>query len=310
MKQNNKTTLASIILISMSIIWGLAYVGVQDAINHGWGPFAILLVRTLLGGCAILPFTIKKGSYNKRGTFIGGAICGLLGFIALALQTYGQRITTVSSTSFITALYVVFVPILTRVIFKTKEPWLVYLSCVISIIGCFLLNLTWPLSINIEDLPGNLLVLLSAVFFALQILAISYYSKKYSVLELTVVELFFMAFYSLIMMSITNDFSISTGGLFSLIWVGLLSSGLCSVFQMFGQKYLPESTAGILMSLESVFGTLFAVIIFKEKLSWIQIVGSLLIIAPVIICEVSIAKAKKKEEYLPPKEDPPKLIDK
>ena len=304
-----KQTIAVIVLLSMSIIWGLSYIGIQNALNGGWGPFPILFVRTITGALCVLPFIFRKGTRIDKGLFIWGFLCALGGVGGLGLQAYGQRLTTVSATSFITSLYTIIVPILGMIFFKKRESWFVYLSCVIATIGCFLLNMTIPLSFDTDHILGNMLVLASTIFFALQIFAIAYASRKYDVLQLTEVELVFMAFISLVMMCIFGDFSFHKEGFVHVLWVGALSSGLCSVFQIWGQKYLPESVAGILMSLENVYGTIFAVIIFHESITWIQILGCILIFIPVILCQVALTKgkidSKCKCAIASLKEDPP-----
>lgn len=296
----NKKYAASFALLITAVIWGLSYIGVEDAINNGWGAFPILFLRSFIAGIILVWFTIKK-NYKNRGLFINGMLCGLFGFLGLAVQTYGQKITTVSSTAFITSLYIIFVPVLTRVFFKKRESLIVYISCIISVIGCFLLNLEWPLSFSEENWLGNVLVLISAVFFAIQILFISKGTKKYNVLQITTIELFTMAFLSLVAMSIIGDFSFHTEGLSSVILVAIFSSGVSGVLQMWGQKYLPESVSGIIMGSEAIFATFFAFLIYHETMNWIQIIGCVFIFMPLIL--IQLPYKKKKELSLPIEEE-------
>ncbi len=289
----SKSVIAFFALLLMSVIWGLGYIGVSNGLNNGWGPFPILFVRSIIGGLVILPFTIKK-SYKSKKLFKQGLIVGLVTFLAYAFQTFGQDRTTISATSFITSLYVIFVPILLRIIIKRKEKPIIYIACAISMIGCFLINIKFPLSFDTENLLGNVLVFIGMIFFALQIFFIGRFSVETDILQLTVIELFVMGFLSLVALSITNDFSFHKEGLLGLIAVGVFSSGLCGVIQMFGQKYLNDSICGIIMSLESLFGTLFAFIFYKEVLSWIQWIGCALIFSPVLICQIAIVKYKRQ----------------
>jgi len=300
---------ASISLFIMAIIWGMAYIGVQDAIDSGWGTFAILFVRCLLAGIIVMCFTFRK-NYNDKGLFKGGIICGITGFLGLGLSMFGQQYTTISSTAFITSLYIIFVPVLNRLIFKQKESVVVFICCAISIIGCLLLNFEWPLALSKVNLLGNMIELAGALFFAIQIIYISKYSKKYDVLQLTTIELYTMAFLALVAVSLLDQANtVSVNGLFSVIWVGILSSGLCSVFQMYGQKYLPSALAGILMGLESLFGLLFAILIYHEHLGVTQIVGSALILIAVILCQFNYHKRMEFEPVEDVKEDT-KLLNK
>lgn len=293
MKKKNVKMIALIALLILSIIWGFAYIGVTDALNNGWHPFSIVFLRGIVAAIAIFPFTIKK-SYKDKGLFLAGLIIGVASFGGFTFQTLGQSMTTIGATSFITSLYLIFIPIILRVIFKKKEGWIIYLSCVIAIVGFFLLNLKLPLSFDTSNMLGNVFVFLGMLFFAIQIIAIAKFTQKYDVLQLTFIELVVMSFIALIAMSVSNDFSFHKEGLFSVIWVGLLSSGLCSVLQMWGEKHLHASVSGIIMSLEAVFALIFAMIFYDEYLNWIQIVGCILIFIPVILCQIPI---KHKEEY-------------
>ena len=291
----NKKTSATIALFIMSIIWGLSYIGVQEGLNNGWGPFAILFVRS--GVAMIILFSITfilKKKYNSRKLFIGAFLCSLSYFAAMALQIYGQRLTTVSNTSFITSIYIIMTPVLSTIILKRKEKWIIWVSAIISIIGCFLLNTEIPFSINKDNLLGNLLVLLSAFFFALQIVLIDIFNKDSDPLQLTAVEMLFTTLFCLIAMSIVDDFSFHKAGLVPVILVGVFSSALCNFFQVYGQKYVCPSTSGIIMGLESVFGCLSAVIIYQESMTYIQIIGAILIVLPAIIIHLPYFKESKE----------------
>ena len=293
MSKRSSKTIATITLFVLAIIWGLGYIGVTDALNKGWSALPIVFLRCTVAVIIILPFTIKK-SYRDKGLFKGGILIGLSAFGGYTFQTYGQSMTTIGATSFITSLYIIVVPLILRIFFRKREGWIIYLSSAIAIIGCLLLNIKLPISFDTSNILGNVLVFIGTIFFALQIISIAKFTQKYDVLQLTVIELFTMSFLALIGMSIIGDFSFHTEGLFSVIWVGVLSSGLCSVLQMWGEKHLHASVSGIIMSLEAVFGLIFAMIFFDEYLNWIQIIGCTLILIPVILCQIPI----KDKKYL------------
>ncbi len=291
-----KQTLSTIALSIMALIWGLSYVGVTDALNNGWGPFPIIFIRSLIAAIVILPFTVKKDWKDKK-IYTHGLLLGISSFLGYAFQTYGQRLTSIGETSFITSLYVVLIPIILRIVIKRREPWFIFVSCGIAVLGCFLLNVKIPFSFDKEHLVCILIVLAGALFFALQIMLIGKYTKEGDdPLQLSVVNLMVMAFLSLIVLSIIGDFNFHVKGLPSVIWVGLLSSGLCTVFQMYGERNLPTTVSGIIMSLESVFGAIFAFIIFHESMTWIQVVGCVLIIIPVIIVQLPHKRKEDKEK--------------
>ena len=306
----NKKTISTIALIIMALIWGLSYVGVSDALNNGWGPFPIIFIRSIIAAIVIVPFTIKKDWKNKK-IYFHGMLLGLASFLGYAFQTYGQNMTSIGETSFITSLYVVLIPIILRIVIKRKEPWFIFVSCGIAVLGCFLLNIKIPFSFDKEHLLGNGIVLAGALFFAFQIMLIGKFTHEGDdPLQLSVVNLVTMGFLALIMLSVIGDFSFHVKGLPSVIWVGLLSSGLCTVFQMVGEKHLPTTISGIIMSLESVFGAVFAFLLLHETLTWIQVVGCILIIIPVIIVQLPHKRKEDKKEEIKEVEEKPIPIEK
>lgn len=294
MKEKNVKLVASFSLVLLAAIWGFSYVGTEIAINKGWGSFATLFVRALSAGIVILLATLKK-SYNNKGLIKSGIILGVLTFFAYGSVLLGQRYTTISSTSFLASLYIVFIPIINMIFLKKKESFIVIICCVVAVIGCLFINLELPFTFNKENLLGNLLVILSALFYAIQMIFISKYAKEYDILQLTTINLFTMALLGLIAMSILDEFkTMKVDGLFDVLWVGLISTGFGSVLQVFGQKKLSTTFSGILLGLESLFGLAFAVFVNNEILNVFQIIGSILIFASTM-CSCLHFKKKHKE---------------
>jgi len=292
---NKDQTKASLILFITAIIWGLGYVGVELSLINGWSPFPILFIRTLVGGLALLPIAIRRKKPTKKQV-LGAALCGLCGFLGLAFQSFGQMITTVSNTAFITSLYIVFTPVCAQFISKKHESIKVYLCCILSVIGCFLLNMNYPFTFDTDHFLGNILAFIGAIMFALQIVFITKFTQGTDTIVLTTVELFSQSLYSFILMFVTFNFECSLKGLPWVVLTGVLASGLCSFFQMYGNKRLPESLSGLIQGTEAIFGTIFAIMFFNERLDLIKWIGCLLMLLGAVFGQLILYKKEKRNK--------------
>ncbi|MBI9035820.1 MAG: DMT family transporter, partial [Bacteroidales bacterium] len=172
---------ADIILLVTAIIWGFAFVAQRMGMDHV-GPFTFNGVRFLLGGISLLPlyyFNRKKYpvSSDKKGFIWGGIIAGIALFLGASLQQIGLQFTTAGKAGFITGLYVIFVPVL-GLLNRQKTGVGIWIGAVIAIFGMYLLSVTDDFTIE----KGDLLVLFSALFFAVHVLMIAYISPKYNAL--------------------------------------------------------------------------------------------------------------------------------
>ena len=199
----NKKTIATIGLCMIAIIWGTAFIAVDDALINGWETFPILMVRGLLGGLIALPFAIRKQFWKHKETIKNGLIMGFVFFLAYTAQTFGQQISNVVNSAFLTALYVVFAPLILRLIYKKKQDKRVYYGSLVAIIGVLFLTVldsSGGVSFNF----GDVLLIFCAFFFALQIVYASK-CKGCDPLSITFIQLTTMGVLSLIMMFVTNQ---------------------------------------------------------------------------------------------------------
>ncbi|MCL2416140.1 MAG: DMT family transporter, partial [Defluviitaleaceae bacterium] len=211
-------------------------------------------------------------------------VCGAILCIAINLQQFGLVFTSVANASFITALYVVIVPIAMFVIFRKKAGLFVWVGVAAAMLGVYFLSLSGGLHINI----GDILVFLCAIAFAVQILIISHFSPKHNVFALACVQFYAVFAISLILAFIFETPSISD--LFAaapyVLYTGLLSSGVAYILQMKAQKTTEPTIAAVLFSFEGVVATLTGWVILNQSLSIREIIGCILIFAAILIAQV------------------------
>lgn len=293
------------ILLIASIIWGLAFSAQKDASDLGG--FTVGAARNFFAVVFLIPILplmdkISKSGRsiikNKRLDFtkseiIGGIIAGAFMTFATALQQNGiSDGTDAGKAGFITALYVVIVPIY-ALFFGKKSPLRVWISVAIAIIGFYLLSVKSDFTI----VPSDLLILLCAFVFSAQIMAIDIFSEKCEGIRLSLVQ-FISGFvinliFALIVESPINMVDLGDN-ILSLLYLGVFSSGIAYTLQVIGQKNLNPGVASILLSLESVFGAIGGAIIFGETMSPREILGSTIVFSAVILSQLEFTKRENK----------------
>lgn len=213
-------------------------------------------------------------------------------FAAFALQIVGLQYTTPSKNAFLTALNVVIVPFIAFLILKKKISPKGILGAVMSVIGVALLSLKGDFSLGL----GDGLTLLCAVGFAFQIFFTSEFVKKYRAEVLNFVQMATSFILSLISLFIfqETEFQVTGEGWLGVLYLGVVSTTICYLIQTLCQKYVDETKAAIILSMESVFGTLFSVIILHEILTPRMIAGSLIILAAVVISNLAETAQSQK----------------
>lgn len=297
-----KNKLASaLMLLLAAFIWGIAFVA-QKAGTESVEPFTFNGVRMILGSVALLPVIAIMNLKNKKSgvstekqsskkdLIIGGALCGGILFTATSFQQLGLTLGADAGTSgFITALYIVLVPVVS--IFFKKNPGLrVWISIFIALVGLAFLCLTSDLSFEVADL----LVVVCAFCFTAHILVISYFSPKVDGVKLSCLQFFVCGVLSLITMSFleTPDISAILDAYIPILYTGILSSGVAYTLQIISQKNLDPSVASILMSFESVFAVL-AGLVYGETLTPLQSLGCVLMFVAIILTQLPIKKPIK-----------------
>lgn len=299
----SKNLKGSIMLLITSFIWGTAFVAQSDGMNYV-EPFTYNAMRTLLGGFVLIPIILifkavgkRTGApplkYSLKNTVKGGICCGVVLFIASSFQQFGIAYTTTGKAGFITALYIVLVPLLLGMILKKAVPLKMWLFVLIAVVGF------WFLCIN-EDFrisKGDFLVLCCALFFAVHIIVVDHFIEQNTDgMLMSCIQFFTAAVFMLIGMFVFESPNIDSiiDAKIPVLYAGIMSSGVAYTMQILGQRYTAPTIATLLMSLESVFAALSGWLILHEKLSPKELCGCGLVFTAVILAQL-VGEDRKKE---------------
>ena len=289
--------LGIVLLLITAIIWGSSFVA-QSIGMQSIDAFTFTGIRTTLGVIFLLPFTliINKGFDFRKNTLRNGLILGIVFSIAQNFQQFAFYYSTSGKIAFITAFYMFFVPLFSVIFLKKKIAVLTWLSILMGLIGLFLLcmNPSDLTSINL----GDILALICAVFYAVQIMLIDKFLED----GISGVQLSFMQFFVAAVISIVAMFifekpvlaDIKTAAP-SLLYSGIMSCGIAYTLQIVGQKHASPVVASLLMCLESVFAVIAAAIILHEGMSAREAVGCVIMFSAIILSQVSESFSAKNQ---------------
>lgn len=289
-----------IMLVLTAFIWGTAFVAQSVGMDY-LGPFTFNGVRSLIGGAALLPciwlFQKGKGKATEKPSrgarkelIAGGIACGLLLFAASSLQQIGIQYTTAGKAGFITAFYIVIVPVLGIFLHK-KINGKVWGAVAIALAGLYFLCITEKFAVG----KGDILIFLCALVFSIHILVIDYFSPKVDGVKMSCIQFFVCGIVSLPPMFFTETPKIGAivEGWAPLLYAGVLSCGVAYTLQIIGQKNVNPAVASLILSLESCFSVLAGWMVLGEKLSMRESVGCVLMFGAIILAQLP---DRKKEE--------------
>ena len=299
MTQSRKNSLVGSALLALAaIIWGSSFVAQTTGAEHV-GPFTFIAMRSLLGSVALLPViftmdTIKKKTkpqdYKKmtkadyKYLLLGGTACGVVLFAASSLQQLGiDGGTAPGMAAFITALYILLVPIFSVVLGKKIRP--VIWACVgVSIAALYLLCVKEGGRVQMSDLY----VLACAFCFAIHIMVIDKVSPKLDGVRLSALQFFVAGVIALVPMLLMEEVSFEAlrAAAPSIAYSGIMSSGIAYTLQILGQQKTEPTIATMIMSLESVFGVLTAMIVLSQVPTLRETLGCVLMFAAIIVAQL------------------------
>ena len=310
MTQSRKNSLVGSALLALAaIIWGSSFVAQTTGAEHV-GPFTFIAMRSLLGSVALLPViftmdTIKKKTkpqdYKKmtkadyKYLLLGGTACGVVLFAASSLQQLGiDGGTAPGMAAFITALYILLVPIFSVVLGKKIRP--VIWACVgVSIAALYLLCVKEGGRVQGSDLY----VLACAFCFAIHIMVIDKVSPKLDGVRLSALQFFVAGVIALVPMLLMEEVSIEAlrAASPSIAYSGIMSSGIAYTLQILGQQKTEPTIATMIMSLESVFGVLTAMVVLSQVPTLRETLGCVLMFAAIIVAQLpEKSPARKNKE--------------
>ncbi|WP_287972432.1 DMT family transporter [Blautia sp.] len=296
-----------ILLFITAIIWGVAFVAQSAGMDYV-GPYTFNAVRCLLGGIVLIPCVIflncsgKKNVEKSGGTeekkvldrpgdlLIGGLLCGFMMFVSTTLQQVGIAYTTVAKAGFITALYIIIVPIL-GIFLKRKAGMKIWISVAIALIGLYLLCMKGSFSLS----KGDFLILTCSICFAIHIMVVDHFTEKVSGTKLSCIQFLFAGVLSSVLMFAFEEphWADIFAAWLPICYAGILSCGVAYTFQIIGQRGTDPTIASLILSLESVVSVLAGWIILGQTLTGREILGCVLMFGAIILAQIN---PKKKSQ--------------
>lgn len=287
---------ANLLLLLVAVIWGGGFVFVEMLLQAGMSAGLITAFRGLIFSVLCFALYFKHIVRMKLKDVKIGLIAGATNALGFLLQTIGQSYASASSTSLITMMYVVFVPLVGWIFYKAKPNSKTYISLLLCVLGALLLVDFSGERLSTE-LLGDVLVLISAVLFGANMAILGHSGKDthYGVVS------FFMAI-SLFAISsvytlVSGQTSLPTGNLglsiLSILYLGVLSSALCQIVQVLCQRHTSPESASLILMLEGFFGGVFSVL-YGDKFTVNLLIGGLLIMLAVFIQEADVRSLIKK----------------
>lgn len=305
-----KRLIGPVLLLLAALIWGSSFVAQEVGANGGVGSFTFQAARNALGAFALLLVCIgkdlrqkKKGCYqlstaaSKKKLWLGGIGCGCLLCAATVLQQFGiaDVDTSPGKAAFITALYIVFVPVISLFFRRRSQPH-VYLCIVAALVGL------WLLCMSGSQLgKGDFLVILCTVFLAFHIILVDFVAPHVDGVKLSCIQFAVAAVISAAGMLITEqvDVHVILQNWFPIFYSGIFSAAIGYTLQILGQKHTQPTLACLLMSLESVFAVLTSMIMMPEQSpqgarEWI---GMAVIFAAIVFSQIPLKYGKRTNSF-------------
>lgn len=278
-----KPFLNEFLLLITAFIWGSAFVA--QSVGTGYvGPWTFTCVRNIIASIALYPVVwyLTKDQKQKDDTLKAGILCGILLFSASILQQIGIAYTTAGKAGFITALYVVLVPLFASFLGQkiTKRVWF---AVFLAMIGFYLLSIHGTFQLS----KGDFLILLCAFLFAFHILTIDHFQNVKPV-KVAWIQFLVCAILGFIPMMVFEKptFEIFNQGKYPILYAGLLSSSIGYTLQIIGQKNVNPTTATLILSLEAVFAVICGAIYLHEMLSLRELVGCILVFIGILLVQL------------------------
>lgn len=283
---------ANAMLLLTAVIWGVAFVAQSVGMDYV-GPFTFSSARNLIGGVVLLPCIAlldrmdsrsqTKEPKNKAWPIVGGVWCGVSLAVSEVLQQFGIARTAVGKAGFLTAMYILIVPLMGLVVGKRVRAK-VWAAVALALCGMYLLCLNESFGIAL----GDLLVLAAAVGFSTHILIIDYFSPGVDCVRMSCIQFFTAGILCILPMLLIEHpaWDAVLGAWAPILYAGVLSSAVAYTLQVVGQKYTEPTVASLILSLESVVAALAGWALLGERLSVRELTGCVLAFAAIILAQL------------------------
>lgn len=288
----SKKLRANAMLLLTAFIWGMSFVAQRKGMESV-SPFTFNATRCIIGGLVLIPCIrfLDKGAPGKW-PILGGIVCGFVLFLASTMQQHGLVTSTAGKSGFITALYIVMVPIF-GVFLKKRAAWSVWLGAVLAVYGMYLLCVTESFKIEV----GDLYLLLGSVFFAFHILVIDYFAPHVDCVRMSCLQFLTCGVLSAVSMWIFE--TPTWGGVLDaglpILYAGVLSCGVAYTLQTVAQKNTDPASVALICSLESVFALLGGWLFMHEDFTGREILGCVITFAAILLSQIPTIQYRKDD---------------
>lgn len=288
----------NLLMMLAALIWGSAFVAQRVGMDH-IGAYTFNCVRSFIGSLALIPVVLTLGKSGaiaqfatpkgRRALLVGGIVCGLALTVATLFQQVGLKYTSAGKSGFITAQYILIVPLLGLFLGK-RVSWFTWLGVLVALIGMYLLCIKEDFRMEY----GDILVFCCAITFSIHIMAIDHFVRTVDGILLSCVQFLVCGTLSGVIMFLVEEptWSGIVQGWFPLVYAGILSSGVAYTLQIITQKHLSPAIAALVMSMESVFAALSGWIVLGEHFSGREFVGCVLVFVATLLAQVPVKQVK------------------
>lgn len=297
----------SLLLLLTATIWGVAFVAQSVGMDYV-GPFTFNMLRSIIGGIVLIPCiflldkiapkeekkqTEEERRQGRKTLLLGGICCGVLLALAANMQQIGIQYTTVGRAGFITACYIIIVPILSFLFFRKKCGISIVAAVILALIGLYLLCITDGFAIG----KGDLFVLICSFLFSFHILVIDYFSPLVDGVKMSCIQFFVCGIVSGIPALLTETIVWENilQAWMPILYAGVMSCGVAYTLQIVGQKNMNPTVASLILSMESCISVLAGWMILDQKLTSRELFGCVLMFAAIVLAQ--LPGKKKNQEF-------------
>jgi drug/metabolite transporter (DMT)-like permease len=287
---STRPVLPVLLLVGVTAVWGVTFVQVQDALVL-YPLFAFLAVRFAISVVVLAPFAWGPLRALPREGFVAGLGVGVLLAAAYGLQTAGLELTTVTSTGFITGLYVVFTPLIAFWLFGTRVPVAAWVGVGFAVVGLLLLN-----GVPGGSTVGNSLVLANAIAQSFQIASMERFAPRYDPRALTFLQMTTCFVGFTVIAAALGEFEVPHGWTVwgALLVTGVFAGALGYLIATWVQARTTAARAALVFTLEAPFAALFGVLLADEVLGWVGVLGCAVMLAGIVLAEPAAANALRR----------------
>lgn len=292
------------LLLLTATIWGVAFVAQSVGMDYV-GPFTFNMLRNIIGGMVLIPCiflldrimpkekkerTAEEQKKEKKILVTGGVYCGILLALAMGFQQIGLQYTTVGRAGFITACYIIIVPLLGMLFFKKKCRSTIWFAVFLALTGLYLLCITEKADIG----QGDLLVLVCSFLFSLHILVIDHFSPLVDGVKMSCIQFFVAGIVSGIPAFLTEKILLENifQAWMPVLYAGVMSCGVAYTLQIVGQKNMNPTIASLILSLESCIAVIAGWLILGERLTVREFTGCVLMFVAIILAQLPAENTK------------------